>query len=129
MRLCPAALLLLCACSSRHTPKGSATLPVFTGACDASGAVALSDRAFAVADDEDNVIRIYDAERGGAPLHTVDLSASLGLSGQGAGKRRAKSAPETDLEAATRIGELAFWITSHARSASGELRPERSHLF
>jgi hypothetical protein len=39
---------------------------VFEGTCDASGAVPLDARRFAVADDENNVIRIYDAERGGS---------------------------------------------------------------
>ena len=36
--------------------------------CDASAGVELTDTIVAVADDEDNVIRTYDVERGGAPL-------------------------------------------------------------
>lgn len=47
---------------------------IFTGMCDASGAVELSRDLFAVADDEDNVLRIYDANRGGAPLSSSDVS-------------------------------------------------------
>src|SRR5690606_15608234 len=33
----------------------------FEGACDASGAVPVDEMHFAVADDEDNVLRVYDA--------------------------------------------------------------------
>src|ERR1041384_1457792 len=44
----------------------------FTGMCDASGAVPLDDHLFAVADDEDNVLRVYDADRGGSPLGAAD---------------------------------------------------------
>lgn len=97
---------------------------VFTGMCDASGAVALSSDSFAVADDEDNVIRVYDAVRGGAPLRAIDLSPELKLA-----TKRNKGAPETDLEAATRLGSLALWLTSHGRSSSGKLKPERHRFF
>ena len=34
--------------------------------CDASAAVALTDELFAVASDEDSVIRVYSREQGGA---------------------------------------------------------------
>lgn len=51
----------------------------FEGTCDASGAVPLSASSFAVADDEDNVLRVYDAERGGGPLYAGDISLGLGL--------------------------------------------------
>jgi hypothetical protein len=95
---------------------------VFHGMCDASGAVPLSDRLFAVADDEDNVLRVFDAEQGGPPIRAVDVSAALELPAK-------KKAPETDLEGATRIGDLALWITSHGRNSKGKLKPERLRLF
>jgi hypothetical protein len=97
---------------------------VFSGMCDASGAVPWSQHSFAVADDEDNVIRIYDVRRGGAPLRSFDLSPELDLP-----RKRRKAAPETDIEAATRVGELAYWITSHGRSASGKEKLERHRFF
>jgi hypothetical protein len=112
------------------------TIVTFTGMCDASGAVELSDRIFAVADDEDNIIRTYDSERGGAPLATYDLSPSLDLPVKPAKPGKApkpnakpKRAPETDLEAAARIGDLAFWLTSHGRNSSGKLKQERLRFF
>ena len=101
---------------------------IFTGMCDASGAVPLSPALFAVADDEDNVLRIYDATRGGRPLSSSDVSSALPIDAV-AGKKRSARHPEIDIEAATRIGDVALWITSHGRSSSGKERPERFFLF
>ena len=58
----------------------------FEGACDASGAVGIDSRRFLLADDEDNVLRVYDAERGGKPLFEADFSGELGLMGKKRGK-------------------------------------------
>lgn len=99
--------------------------------CDASGAVPLTDTLFAVGDDEDNVLRVYDSTRGGAPIFAVDISGGLHLKAKKKKKHPAKSskAPEADIEAATRVGELAYWITSHARNSSGKLKTERQRFF
>jgi len=160
---------------------------VFSGACDVSAAVPLGDGLFAAADDEDSVIRIYDARRGGAPVSAVDLAPALGLAarpdapeaaqgegeetsesdengasdghaasdggdatdeegddGEKGGKhdgkkgrrakqakkaRGARGAPETDIEAAVRVGELAYWMSSHARNRSGERETARLRFF
>lgn len=107
----------------------------FTGMCDASGAVPLDDHLFAVADDEDNVLRVYDADRGGSPLGAADVSARLSLPTKTKNPFKPKKKPkpvkwpETDIEAATRIGDLAFWITSHGRNSKGKEKPERQRLF
>jgi hypothetical protein len=93
----------------------------FEGTCDASGAVPIDARLFALADDESNVLRVYDAERGGLPVASIDVTASLHLS--------KKKNPEADLEAATRIGERALWISSHARSKKGKSKPDRLRFF
>jgi hypothetical protein len=95
----------------------------FHGACDASGAVVQGQWMFTVADDEDNVIRVYDGKTGGGPVRTFDLSAALELP---AGKKRA---PETDIEAATEIPPLSFWLTSHGRKSSGKPDPNRFRFF
>ena len=121
---------------------------VFTGACDASAAVPLSRSLLAVADDEDNELRVYDADRGGAPLRSVDLSASLfppkekkvkKNKKKNAGKAREQGSkaagdpkprgPESDLEAATRLGDRAFWMTSHGRNRAGERKDARLLFF
>jgi uncharacterized protein DUF3616 len=88
----------------------------FEGACDASGAVPVDDRHFAVADDEDNVLRIYDARSGGAPVRQTNLSKQIALKKKG----------EADIEAATSLDGRAFWISSHARNSKGEADPNRS---
>jgi hypothetical protein len=88
----------------------------FEGACDASGAVPVDDRHFAVADDEDNVLRIYDARDGGAPVRQTNLSKQIALKKKG----------EADIEAATSLDGRAFWISSHARNSKGEADPNRS---
>ena len=99
---------------------------VFEGMCDASGGFALSDRLLVVADDEDNVLRTYDVERGGPPLSSIDLSPMLGLPPRAAKRKRF---PELDLEAATLLGDRAWWLSSHGRNARGVLRPERLRFF
>ncbi|MBN8226494.1 DUF3616 domain-containing protein [Corallococcus macrosporus] len=95
---------------------------VFEGSCDASGAVELGHGLFVVADDEDNILRVYDARKGGRPLRTVDLTPSLELPVK-------KKPPETDIEAGSRLGNLAFWLTSHGRNSSGKKQPARLRFF
>jgi hypothetical protein len=95
---------------------------VFRGMCDASGAVVLGPTRFAVADDEDNVLRVYDTVNGGDPLFTTDVSDALQLPIK-------KKVPETDIEAATRVGDRALWLTSHGLSSKGKLQPARFRFF
>ena len=136
-----AATAAAAACSAPHDPRPRHAAPtsaappagppigrevVFTGMCDASGAVPVSSRLFVVADDEDNVLRLYDAEVGGAPLSAVDVSTQLGLRPKG---KKHPRAPETDLEAATRLDDRAYWLTSHGRNQKGKLKTERLFFF
>lgn len=93
----------------------------FEGTCDASGAVPISSKLFAVADDESNVLRIYDADKGGPPIHSVDVTRELHL--------KKKKKPEADLEAATLVGDYALWISSHARTKKGKSQPDRLRFF
>src|SRR5690349_16148418 len=112
-----------------EAPASAPAVVVFTGMCDASGAVPLSDRRFVVADDEDNVLRVYDVQ-GGAPLTGADVSAGLKLPLKK--KKKPGSvpvAPEADIEAATRIGDRAYFMTSHGRNSSGKSKPERLRFF
>jgi hypothetical protein len=92
----------------------------YYGMCDASAGVALEANLFAVANDEDNPIRIYHTKQGSLPLQTFDFSKFLGV-------RRKK--PELDLEGACWLGERIFWITSHGRNHLGQYRPNRHRLF
>jgi hypothetical protein len=106
-------------------PSGHPLLPghgqvvSFEGTCDASGAIPLDDWRFAVADDEDNVLRIYDAERGGPPIESFDLSSALAIEAGG----------EADIEAATRLDGRAYFLTSHGRTRAGAIDPDRFLFF
>jgi len=92
----------------------------YTGMCNASAAVALDDRHFAIADDEENLIRIYRADQPGAPAGEFDAAPHLDL---------ARKSPETDIEGAARLGDVVFWITSHNRNKNAKSRPNRLRLF
>ena len=99
-----------------------ATTPVVThsGACDASGAVAVGPGTFVVASDEDNVLRVYGPTDTAPQPGALDVSAFLGLKPGG---------PEADLEGATRIGDVIYWITSHGADGKGRPRPSGRRLF
>jgi hypothetical protein len=88
--------------------------------CDASAAVALDGQHFAVANDEDNPIRVYRADEGSLPIQTFDFSKEV---------RVDPKKPEMDLEGACWLGEKIFWISSHGRNKDGEVRPSRQVLF
>ena len=93
---------------------------LYSGMCDGSAAVALTDKLFAVASDEGSIIRVYDRDRDGAPLQSINLSAFLDLDVR---------KPESDLEGAARVGDRAYWITSHARNKNGRERRSRDRFF
>ena len=93
---------------------------VFSGCSDASAAAALDGRHFVVADDENNMLRIYRSDRPGAPVGQVDLDAFLCVEPEN---------PEADIEGAARVGERIYWITSHGRNKNGRERPNRYAFF
>jgi hypothetical protein len=139
LRVLGIVIATLTACSTTGAPKrdpvqtAEASVParpprevVFAGMCDASGAVALSARVLLAADDEDNVLRAYDADRGGQPLSSADVSEALGLPLKG---KKNPRHPEIDLEAATVLDGRAYWLSSHARNAKGRVKAERFVLF
>jgi hypothetical protein len=87
--------------------------------CDASAAVSLAPDMFVVANDEDNVLRVY---RRGEPnaAQTFPLDSFL---------KPDPEEPETDLEGAARIGDQIYWITSHGQNKKGKDRSSRHRLF
>lgn len=91
-----------------------------TGMANASAVAVLSDGLFCTASDEDNVLRIYRLDSDGAEIGTLDVSSFLGVSGRSL---------EVDLEGAARVGNLVYWIGSHARNKDGKTRPNRQRLF
>ena len=96
------------------------TVTFCRGMCDASAVVPLNDELFVVADDEDNILRVYSRTQGGAPLQTLDLSSFL---------RVDPKSPEADLEAAASLDDRVYWISSHAQNKNGKSRVSRRRLF
>ena len=92
----------------------------YRGMCEASAAVSLSADLFAVANDEDNILRVYHRQPGGLPAFSFDMTSFL---------RIGKKHPETDIEASAKIGDRVYWITSHGRNAKGKDAPNRERFF
>ena len=91
------------------------------GLCDGSAGVALSAGYLVVANDESNVLSIYQADTGSVPVERVQLSATLGMGG--------RPNREADIEAAATIGDTAYWITSHASTRRGAPLVDRHRFF
>lgn len=104
-------------------PGQSAELILYTGMCEPSGAVALSDTdlsdSFLVANDEDNTLRVYRMLEGGAPSATLDLDTLI----QPTPRR------EADIEGATWLNGKVVWIGSHSRNGEGKRRKDRMQFF
>jgi len=75
---------------------------------------------FVVADDENNVLRVYRTSGGELPVYSYDLAGFLGIEADHL---------EADIEGATKVGQRIYWITSHGRNKDGKLRPNRYRFF
>ena len=96
----------------------SAQTSVHTGICDASAAATLDARHFIVANDEENVLWIYDRATP-ALVGSVELWNFLGI-----GKKE-----ESDIEGAAAVGNRIYWISSHGRDKRAEIAPSRFQFF
>ena len=92
----------------------------YRGMSDASAAVAIDEDMFVVADDENNVLRVYKINGSYFPVYHHDLTRFLKI---------APEHPEADIEGATTIGNTIYWISSHGRNKSGKMRPNRYRFF
>ena len=82
----------------------------YSGVCEASAAARLDAERFVVASDELELLTLY--KRGAPqPLSTFPHPNV------------------TDIEAAARIGDTIFWVTSHSLNKDGEDKPKRKILF
>lgn len=82
--------------ASARVATGALTTRYLTGSADSSAAVDVGDGYALVADDETNVLRLYDRSRSGAPVKTWDLGPALGIK------------KEADMEAAARVGDTVY---------------------
>jgi len=89
------------------------------GTCDASAAVPVGPALFVVANDEDNVLRVFHSDISGPPVQTFDLKDCLSSETDG----------EADIEGGTWLGDRVYWITSHARSKKGKMEASRYQFF
>lgn len=100
----------------------------FRGPCDASAAVAVDSRRFVVANNEDNIIRMYETPTDGGsssasdrtPVAEFDLTSFLDVD---------REHPEVDIEGATRVADRIYWISSHCRTTKGKRRASRYRFF
>jgi hypothetical protein len=90
------------------------------GECDASGAVAVGPLTFVVGSDEDNVVRVYGPDDVQPQTGALNLSSFLGDEAVGV---------EADIEGATRIGDVIYWITSHGADGKARPRPSGRRFF
>ena len=93
---------------------------VFTHAADASACEWLGDGLIVIGSDEDSVLRVYRPERGSAPVFTWNAAPWLNLE---------PKSPETDIEGSAKLGDIIYWITSHAPNKVGKPRPNRKRFF
>lgn len=91
-----------------------------TGMANASAAVPVGPNLFLTGADDNNVIKLYRADGPGGPLAQFDASPWLALEGK---------SQDANLEAAARIGNVIYWLGSHARSKDGRARPNHQRLF
>ena len=91
-----------------------------TGVSDGSAAAPVDADWMLVADDENQVIRLYPRHRSGAPVAEFDLGPDLNLTDYENGVPR-----EVDFEGVTRVGDILYWLGSHSHAEIGELRPNR----
>jgi len=101
-------------------PAPAVTTLLHSGMGGASAAVDVGGGRIAVANDEDNRLRIFRTDADGPPESSVDVSGFLHVEGRNI---------EADLEGAARIGDRIYWIGSHGRAKDGRLRPNRQRLF
>jgi hypothetical protein len=118
---------LICS-STAQEMKYTITEPVLHfGAWDGSAGIACGPEHFAGATDEDNTLRLYSTAGGTQGVKLPNLNDwgpfPKKLKHDGA------TFKEADIESAVRIGNVIYWISSHARDSDKQVRKERQALF
>jgi hypothetical protein len=91
--------------------------------CDASAGMALNSTTFVVANDEDDILRLYSFAKSFSPLDSVNIRKSL-IPDPGDKKDK----EEADIEACAKLGDTIFWICSHSMGKN-KAKPRRHQLF
>ncbi len=100
-----------------------------TGIADASAAIAIDDNYMIIANDETNLLYVYDRNGSGLPVTTFDYNQGnvLGLTDGGPGAYK-----ETDAEAGVRsiaTPGRTYWLGSMSNSSSFNDKPNRNRIF
>ncbi len=103
----------------RVSDNSSSNARFHTDAADGSAAIAIDANYMLVADDEDQIIRVYDRNHSGLPIKTINMNSALGLEGQ----------QEVDTEATTQIGNTIYWMGSHSNESDGTQANDRALIF
>ena len=90
-------------------------MQLYRGMCEASAAAFIDETHFAVASDETNVLRLYTRPDDSVGTG-LDLTGFTGFN-------------KSDIEAAARIGDRVYWLSSHSLNSDGEDKPKRKVLF
>ena len=69
------------------------------GMCDASGSLAIDEDRFIVANDEDNILRVYSANKSGESIEIIDIDNYF---------PNKPPAKEVDIERATEINGILY---------------------
>ncbi|RZL45303.1 MAG: DUF3616 domain-containing protein, partial [Variovorax sp.] len=101
------------ACFAQPAPGES-----YAGMAEASAAVALDERHFAVAEDECNTLLVYARGQAMPVGKPIDLAAFL--------KTEDKA---SDIEGGASVGDVVYWISSHSLPKSGKPRKWRKQFF
>jgi hypothetical protein len=116
-------IFLICLVSDLYANSGlDKNCTIYKGMCDASAAVAVDSNRFIVANDEDNILRLYRGDLAGEPVQSFDLTAYLDIEVD-------NKNPEVDIEGATGRDGIIYWIGSHGRNKKGQFRPNRYRIF
>ena len=75
------------------------------GATDGSAAIALDANFMLVANDENEVIGLYDRTQSGLPMKTFNFATDLAFP---------EKPPEMDIEDAVQVGSRIYWMGSHS---------------
>ena len=98
--------------------QGDASDRYYAGAGNASTAMDVGGGYMVVADDESNVLRLYQERNSGEPVKTFDFTKAL-----------PPGTAEIDIEASARSGNTLYWMGSLSNKKSGKAAPEHDIVF
>lgn len=96
----------------------TSTITQHTGMAEASAAAMLDPQHFVVAEDECNTLLTYRIGEPAPVGQPLNLAEFLGTKGKA-----------SDIEAAARVGDVIYWISSHSLPKSGKPREWRQRFF